>query len=145
MADRTSSDITIRARKSEIMAVIADFPAYPQWAEGIKAAEVVAWGEHGRADEVRFRLEAGPIRDSYTLVYDWHDDDQVDWRLGQAGTALSGMAGTYRLAESGDGVTEVSYDLSVDIKIPMLGMVRRRGEKIIIDAALKGLKRRLEQ
>lgn len=145
MADRTSSEITIGAGKSEIMAVIADFPSYPEWTDGIKAAEVLAEGEDGRAAEVRFRLEAGPIKDTYSLVYDWHGDDQVDWRLGQPGSVLSGMTGTYRLSESGDGTTHVTYDLAVDVKVPMLGMVKRRGEKTIIEAALKGLKRRLEQ
>lgn len=145
MADRTSSDITIRAGKAEIMDVIADFPAYPTWAEGIKSAEIVEWNDQGRPQEVRFRLEAGPIKDDYTLVYDWHQDDQVDWRLGQAGTVLSGMTGSYHLAETGDGVTHVTYDLAVDVKVPMPGIIRRRGEKTIIGAALKGLKRRLEQ
>src|SRR5512139_1722392 len=113
MADRTSSDITIRAGKAEIMDVIADFPAYPTWAEGIKSAEIVEWNDQGRPQEVRFRLEAGPIKDDYTLVYDWHQDDQVDWKLGQVGTVLSGMTGSYRLAETGDGATHVTYDLAV--------------------------------
>lgn len=144
VADRTSSDITINAGKPEIMAVIADFPSYPEWAEGIKSAEVVSVAEDGRAAEVRFRLEAGPIKDHYSLLYDWHGDDQVDWRLGESGSVLSGMTGTYRLTERGEGTTHVSYDLAVDMKVPMLGMLKRRGEKIIIDAALKGLKRRLE-
>jgi hypothetical protein len=40
--------------------------------------------------------------------------------------------------------TEVSYSLSVDVAIPMLGMMRRKAEKVITDTALKGLKRRVE-
>ena len=65
------------------MAVIADFAAYPGWAEGITAAEVVTTGEDGRAEQVRITLEAGPIKDTYVLAYDWDDDDAVHWHLAE--------------------------------------------------------------
>jgi carbon monoxide dehydrogenase subunit G len=144
MADRTSSSIRIKAGKPEIMAVVADFAEYPEWAEGITAAEVVAAGDDGRAEQVRITLEAGPIKDTYVLVYDWDDDEAVRWHLAERGTMLTGMTGTYRLAEHG-GETEVTYELAVDMRVPMIGMVKRKAEKRIIDTALKGLKRRVEE
>jgi hypothetical protein len=142
MADRTSSSITINAGKSGIMTAIADFPSYPTWAEGIKAAEVLSNGAQDRADRVRFTLEAGPIKDTYVLAYDW-DDDAVRWDLAERGKMLSGMSGSYRLTDRGGG-TEVTYELTVDVSIPMIGMFKRKAEKIIIDSALKGLKRHVE-
>jgi hypothetical protein len=57
---------------------------------------------------------------------------------------LTGMTGAYRLAERG-GATEVTYELAVDVRVPMIGMVKRKAEKRIIDTALKGLKRRVEE
>ena len=143
MADRTSSSTVIDASAPEIMAVIADFPAYPGWAEGITAAEVVSVAEDGRAEQVRITLEAGPIKDTYVLAYDWAADDAVHWNLVEAGTMLTGMTGSYRLTPD-DGSTEVTYELAVDVRIPMIGMVRRKAEKRIIETALKGLKRRVE-
>jgi ribosome-associated toxin RatA of RatAB toxin-antitoxin module len=143
MADRTSASITIDASASEIMAVIADFPAYPGWAEGITAAEVLTTGEDGRAENVRITLEAGPIKDTYVLAYDWDADEAVHWHLAEAGTMLTGMNGAYRLTPLGES-TEVTYELAVDVRIPMIGMVRRKAEKRIIETALKGLKRRVE-
>ena len=56
---------------------------------------------------------------------------------------VSEMSGAYRLADQ-DGMTEVRYELAVGIRIPMIGMLKRRAEKMIIDAALKGLKSRAE-
>ena len=53
------------------------------------------------------------------------------------------MAGAYELAGDGAGTT-VSYELTVGTRIPMLGMLRRRAERTIIEAALKGLKSRAE-
>jgi carbon monoxide dehydrogenase subunit G len=143
MADRTSSSITISATRPEIMAVIADFPAYPEWAKGITAAEVTAAGEEGRAERVRMTLEAGPIKDTYTLAYEWDDDEAVSWHLAENGAMVTGMTGAYRLTGRG-ARTEVTYELAVDVGIPLIGMVKRRAEKRIIDTALKGLKQRVE-
>lgn len=142
MADRTSSSITIDASAPEVLAIVADFPAYPEWAEGITAAEVLTTGDDGRADQVRITLEAGPIKDTYVLAYEW-TDDAVHWNLAEAGTMLTGMTGAYRLAP-GEESTEVTYELAVDVRIPMIGMVKRKAEKRIIETALKGLKRRVE-
>jgi ribosome-associated toxin RatA of RatAB toxin-antitoxin module len=142
MAEQTTSSIVIDAPASEVMGVIADFPAYPEWAQGMKHAEVVEDGPDGRARQVHFELEAAPIKDSYTLAYDWDDDASVTWRLVE-GRMLKAMEGAYVLRPSGSG-TEVTYRLAVDLSIPMIGMLRRKAEKVIIDTALKGLKKRVE-
>lgn len=143
MADKTSSTMTIEAPKSVIMAVIADFAAYPRWATGVRAAEVLATGPDGRAERVKFTLDAGVIKDSYVLAYAWHGDEQVGWELAERGTAVSEMSGAYRLEHTG-GATKVTYELAVGLAIPMIGMLRRRAEKTIIDTALKGLRTRVQ-
>jgi hypothetical protein len=127
------------------MAVIADFPAYPEWATGVRAADVIEQLENGRASRVRFTLDAGPIRDRYVLRYQWDGDAQVRWDLDLAepGAIISELSGGYLLADRGDG-TDVTYDLTIGIRIPMIGMLKRRAEKTIIDTALKGLKSRAE-
>ena len=144
MADKTSSTMTIEAPRSVIMAVIADFGAYPQWASGVRAAEVLQTGPDGLAERVRFTIDAGVIKDSYVLSYLWQGDEQVEWALAERGTAVSEMSGAYRLDESGDG-TRVTYELAVGLAIPMIGMLKRRAEKTIIDTALKGLRTRVQQ
>lgn len=143
MADATTSTITIAAPPERVMAVIADFPAYPEWAEQVKSVEVLSSGDDGRAERVRFTMDAGPIKDSYTLDYSWESDGRsVSWTLVK-GQIQKAQNGSYTLA--GTGVeTTVTYSLAVDLNIPMIGMLRRKAEKVIIDTALKGLKRRVE-
>ena len=104
MADATTSSITIGADPEAVMAVIADFAAYPAWADQVKTVEVLEMvkGQSQRAQN-----------GSYTLV-------------------------------GGADTTTVTYSLAVDLNIPMIGMLRRKAEKVIIDTALKGLKRRVE-
>jgi ribosome-associated toxin RatA of RatAB toxin-antitoxin module len=142
MAEQTTSSIIVDATPAQVMEVIADFPAYPEWAQGMKEAEVVEQGPDGRAEKVHFELEAAPIKDSYTLAYDWQGDSAVRWNLVE-GRMLKAMEGAYELRPSGDG-TEVTYRLAVELSIPMIGMLRRKAEKVIIDTALKGLKKRVE-
>jgi hypothetical protein len=143
MAEQTTSSILIHADPGSIMAVISDFGSYPVWAQGVQLAEPVGPSPAARPDEVYFELDAGPIKDAYTLRYDWHDPRAVTWTLVE-GRMLKAMDGAYELDERGDGGTEVTYRLAVDISIPMIGMLKRKAEKVIIDTALKGLKKRVE-
>lgn len=142
MADQASSTISIDADPAAVMAVIADFAHYPEWSGYIKTAEVVADGPDGRAQEVHFVLDAGVVKDDYVLGYTWDGDREVSWTLVH-GKALKSMDGTYALTPSGEG-TEVIYRLSVDLNLPMLGMFKRKAEKVIMDTALKELKKRVE-
>lgn len=140
---RTSSDIFIDATPAEIMAVIADFPAYPEWATGMKSAHIVE-GPEERAKQVHFVLDATPIRDEYDLVYTWNGDSSVSWELAGSGSMLKAMDGAYLLEPTSDSSTKVTYQLAVDVSVPLLGMLKRKAEKVIIDTALKGLKKRVE-
>jgi ribosome-associated toxin RatA of RatAB toxin-antitoxin module len=142
VAEQTTSSIVIDADPRAVMAVISDFESYPEWAQGVKKAEVVKDGSGGRAEQVYFELDASPIKDAYTLSYDWDGDEAVRWTLVE-GRMLKAMDGAYELADRG-GSTEVTYRLAVDISIPMIGMLKRKAEKVIIDTALKGLKKRVE-
>lgn len=147
MADSTTQSITIDAEPERIMAVIADFPAYPEWANAVRTAEVVDPGTGDRAAEVRFGLDAGVFKDTYTLAYDWAQDGlSVRWHLTK-GQVQKAQQGSYVLEPAGTSAgagTKVTYSLSVELNIPMIGMLRRKAEKIIIDTALRELKRRVE-
>lgn len=143
MAEQTTSNIVIDAEPAAVMSVISDFGSYPTWAQGVKRAEVLSKGASGRAERVYFELDASPIRDQYTLSYEWDRDRAVRWTLVE-GKMLRAMDGAYELSDRGNGTTEVTYRLAVDIAIPMIGMLKRKAEKVIIDTALKGLKKRVE-
>jgi ribosome-associated toxin RatA of RatAB toxin-antitoxin module len=146
MAERTESSIVVDAPPGDVLDVIADFDAYPEWTGAVREAEVLAHDDDGWARTVRFVLDAGAVRDTYTLAYTWDvrqdGTGTVGWSLVEAGI-LKAMDGSYRLRPQGGG-TEVTYTLSVEVKMPMLGMLRRKAEKTIIDTALKELKKRAE-
>lgn len=142
MADQSTQSIGIDAPASAVMAVIADFPAYPEWVAAAKTVEVVAEGADGRPERVHFVLDAGAVKDDYVLAYTWEGDSRVSWTLVE-GQMQKRQDGSYTLTEDG-GRTEVTYAISIDLSIPMLGMIKRKAEKVILDTALKELKKRVE-
>ncbi|WP_420169124.1 SRPBCC family protein [Streptomyces violaceoruber] len=144
MAEHTSSSITIEAAPADVMGVIADFARYPEWTGEVKEAEVLATDDRGRAERVRLVLDAGAIKDDHVLSYTWTGENEVSWSLVKS-QMLRSLDGTYALTPLAGGArTEVTYRLAVDVKIPLLGMIKRKAEKVIIDRALAGLKKRVE-
>jgi ribosome-associated toxin RatA of RatAB toxin-antitoxin module len=143
MAEQSTQSIEVEASPEQVMAVIADFPAYPEWAKQVRETEILAEDDAGKPKQVRLTLDAGPIKDVYTLEYDWASDGlEVSWHLIK-GQMQKAQDGRYRLEPVGDK-TKVTYTLSVELALPMIGMLRRKAEKMVMDTALKELKRRVE-
>ncbi|SDE27432.1 SRPBCC family protein [Rhodococcus tukisamuensis] len=144
MADKTNRSISIAAAPERVMDVIADYDAYPQWVAAAKSVEVLSVGANGRAEQVRFVLDAGMVKDTYVLEFDWAADGRsVRWEL-VSGEIQKAQSGSYTLVGEPDGSTTVTYELTVDLNIPMIGLFKRKAEKAITDTALKELKKRVE-
>jgi carbon monoxide dehydrogenase subunit G len=144
VTDQASSSIGINATPAEIVDVIADFDSYPEWAGYIKTVEVVSTGADGRPERVHFVLDAGVVKADYTLRYEWDEDEdhaRVSWTLDSG--SLKKNDGSYDITAT-DNASEVEYSLAVDLGVPMLGMFKRKAEKVIMDTALKELKVRVE-
>ena len=126
------------------MDVIADFDAYPQWAKGVTKAETTASYDDGRAEQVFFALDVSPDQGRvHARPTSGTATSEVTWTLVE-GKMLRALDGAYVLRDLGGGSTEVTYRLALDVSIPLIGMLKRKGEKILIDTALKGLKKRVE-
>lgn len=143
MPDESTQSIVIDAAPATIMSVIADFPNYPVWTGSVKRADVVAAGPDGRPSRVAFHLDAGVVRDSYVLEYLWSGDARVEWWLVE-GQMMKDQRGSYVLDPHPAGGTLVTYSLTVDLVIPMLGLLKRKAERVVMDTALKELKKRVE-
>lgn len=145
MADTSTQSIQVHAPVDRVAAVICDFPRYPEWVDALKRIEVLEEYEDGYAARVRFVIDAGVMADDYTLDYAYADDlTRVEWHLVEPSKTQRSQDGSYDLTGNGDGTTTVTYTLAVELSIGMLGMFRRKAEKMIMDTALKQLKRRVE-
>ncbi len=139
----TRDSTVVAATPDAVMAVISDFPAYPEWSTSIRVAEVQSTGTDGLPDLVRFEFLAGAIADEYVLAYSWSADNRgLEWRL-MSSTLQKAQRGSYRL-EPVEGGTRVDYELEIELAVPVIGSLRTRAERRILGDALSELKRRAE-
>ena len=142
MADHANESITVQADPATIMAILADFPSYPEWAGPVKRIEVLTEHPDGKAKQVRFHVEIMGLSDSYTNEYTWDGVRRVDWTMIE-GKSQKSQQGFYELAKAGSATT-LTYDLTVEIAIPIPGLIRRRLQGKVVETALKDLKKRAE-
>ncbi len=143
MADKTAQTIYIDADPATVMDVIADIGSYPEWVTEYKETEVLESDDEGYPKVARLVLEAAVLKDTMVLAYDWPPDrGSVQWSL-VSSSLLRSLHGAYRLAPKGSG-TDVTYELTVDLLVPMIGLLKRKAERRLTDTALKDLKKRVE-
>jgi ribosome-associated toxin RatA of RatAB toxin-antitoxin module len=144
MADSVSECTTVDAPVADVLDVLLDFERYPEWARDLKEAEVVARDEAGRATEVRFRAAGMGYSTGYTLRYDHAEPGRLAWKLIE-GDLTRKLDGEYRLAGTADGKgAEITYELEVELKLPIPRFVKNRTQLKIVHTALKELKARVE-
>jgi ribosome-associated toxin RatA of RatAB toxin-antitoxin module len=145
MTDTSTQSIVIDAAPARVAEVICDFARYPEWVTAVKETEVIEEYEDGYASQVRFVLDAGPVADEYTLQYEYAEDiSRIEWHLVAPSKMQKRQDGSYDIVANEDGTSTVTYTLAVELSVAMLGMFRRKAEKMIMDAALRELKRRAE-
>ena len=144
MAEQTEGSIEISATAGEVMDVLTDFGAYPEWADGIRKAEVKKNEAEGRPSQVHFEVSQMGIGASYTLAFRYRANlGGLSWSTKSASGAVKDIKGEYALMPSGAGTT-VRYRATIEPAVPMIGFVKRQAEKAIINTALAGLKKRVE-
>ena len=106
--------------------------------------EVLEANAAGYPKTARLVLDAAVLKDTMVLEYDWQqvDSGSVRWTL-VSSSLLKALDGAYHLSPKGSG-TDVTYELSVDLIIPMIGLLKRKAERRLTDTALKDLKKRVE-
>jgi ribosome-associated toxin RatA of RatAB toxin-antitoxin module len=145
MADSSTQSITIDAPPDRIASVICDFARYPEWVSAVRKAEVIEEYEDGYASQVRFLIDAGVVSDEYTLKYEYAEDiSRIEWQLVEPSRMQRRQDGSYDIELNNDGTSTVTYTLEVELALALPGMFKRQAEKVIMDTALRDLKRRVE-
>jgi carbon monoxide dehydrogenase subunit G len=145
MTEQTEGQIVIEASAAEVMDVLTDFEAYPEWA-AVKSARVLERGDGGVGTRVAFEVDVPVLgRASYTLAYRYAPaDGGMSWVSTEARGAVSDISGEYLLTEIDEDETKAIYRLAVNLGVLLPGFIRTQGEKRVNESALEGLKRRVE-
>ena len=143
MSSATTSTVSITASADEVRAVLFDVASYPSWSTSFKSVTVLESDGQGRPTQVSMSVDAGALKDKPTLNYDWSAyPDRLDFSLEDA-DLLTQMSGGLIVKDNGDE-TEVTFELTVALSMPVPEIMRTKAEKSTIDLALKQLKEKLE-
>jgi hypothetical protein len=144
MADEAHEHISVEASPARCFEVAVDFERYPDWAKDVKQVSILERDGTGRADRVEFRVAGLGRSIRYVLAYDYGEaPDAFSWGLVE-GDVLRRLDGRYAFELEGSG-TRVTYDLAVDVSIPLPGLIRRRAAGMIMGTALRELKKEAER
>jgi carbon monoxide dehydrogenase subunit G len=143
--EHAEGSILIEAPLEDVMEVIEDYEAYPEWAD-VRTVDVRERGEGGRATVVAFEVDVPVLgRASYTLAYRYAPGDTgLSWTTSEARGAIRDIRGEYLLNERSDSETEVTYRLGVELGVLVPGFLRSEGARRVTENALEKLKRRVE-
>lgn len=144
MTDQATERAFIAAPPERCYEIALDFERYPEWAADIKQVDVLERDQHGRGTRVAFRAGAMGQSIHYTLAYDHSDAPRVLAWIQVAGDLTRRLDGSYVFEPDGHGGTEMTYHLAVELKLPIVGFIKRRAESRILGTALRELKARAE-
>jgi len=137
------STIVIEAPISHVSEVLFDLEKYPEWSDSITKVKVSERDESGRVTGATLTISAGALKDEVSLSYNWDGaPGRLEFELEDA-NMLTKMDGAYILKDLGDE-TEVTYELSVGVSMPIPQMMVTKQEKTTIDQALAQLKEHCE-
>ncbi len=139
MADMTSGTISITAPASRVRDLLFDIAQYPRWSKAIKSVEVLGTDGSGRATSARLVVDAGMMKDRVILDYDWSQaPEKLAFSLSDA-DLLTAMDGVYLISGDEENCS-VTYELHVDLSMPIPSIMRHKAEQAVIDSALAQLK-----
>lgn len=142
MAERASDSIRITASTVQVRAAVMDLESYPDWAEGVKTVTITERDADGRPVLAAFQVDARVAIIEYVLRYSYEDPNALTWTLEES-DVLRQLDGSYGFDEQ-DGVTEVTYSLTVEAQVPIPAFLKKRATKAVLEASLRGLKDRVE-
>jgi ribosome-associated toxin RatA of RatAB toxin-antitoxin module len=141
--EQVGERMIIRATPEQCFEILTDFERYPEWSADIKSVQVVEKDEQGRGTKVAFRAAAFGRSTSLVLAYDYANaPDVLSWSQ-LKGDLTRRYDGRYSFEPAGEE-TEVTYQLTVELKVPLPGFVKRRAEGRVMTGALRELKARAE-
>lgn len=144
MSEFSSATVEVDAPLADVAAKLFNVGEYPQWLSSIKQVKVLESDAEGRALKADVSVDAGVMKDRATLEYDWSAAPaEVTFSLDDA-DLMTAMNGKYILKAIDADTTSVTYELGVELSMPVPRMMIAKTEKSTIDSALSELKAQFE-
>lgn len=143
MSEQSVSTVIIDAPLADVQAALFEVASYPEWLSSIKKADVIERDGENRVLKAKLSIDAGMMKDRVTLDYDWSSAPlTLSFSLDEA-DLLTQMDGSYSLKAIDADTTQVTYELTVAVSLPVPAMMITKAQQQTIDAALKELAERV--
>ena len=144
MSEYSSGSTTVEASVEAVFEILKDLRSYPSWSASIKSVEVSESDAAGNPTKATMKVEAGVLKDRVSLDYDWSKaPSEISFTMEEA-NLLTEMSGIFTIKAIDPDTTEVTYQLKVDLSMPVPDITRKKQEQATIQQELTKLKTRAE-
>ena len=138
-----SKTVEVNADAAAIMAIVADFEAYPQWNDSIKGLWVLARYDDGRPSQLRLDTEVQGMQGTYIQAVYYPGQNQIQTVL-QQGDLFSKQEQLFSVVEIGAS-SLLTVDIDVETTMPVPAPVLKQLLNNVLDHLAENLKQRAQQ
>lgn len=142
MAVSGVKEFEIKADPATVMQAVAAVDRLPEWSSAHKKITIESTHDDGRPHHVRMAVSILGINDEQVVDYTFEGDEKVTWTLVESGQQNQ-QDGSYVLTPTDSG-TKVTFELTIDPKIPLPGFLVKKAQKTALETASKGLTKFVE-
>jgi ribosome-associated toxin RatA of RatAB toxin-antitoxin module len=138
-----SKTVEVDADAASIMAIVADFEAYPQWNPGIKGAWILARYDDGRPSQLRLDTEINGMPGIYIQAVYYPGANQIQTVM-QQGDLFAKQEQLFSVVETGQTcllTVDVDVEPTMPVPAPMVKMLVNN----VLDSLAQNLKQRAEE
>ena len=137
-----SKTVEVGTDAASIMAIVADFEAYPQWNEGIKGLWVLARYDDGRPSQVRLDTEVQGMQSTFIQAVYYPGENQIQTVM-QQGDLVSKQEQLFSVVEPGAS-SLLTVDMDVETNMPIPAPMVKSLLNNVLDQLAENLKQRAE-
>ena len=138
-----SKTVEVAAGPETIMAIVADFEAYPEWNEEIKGCWVLARYDDGRPSQLRVDVSIQGMDGTYICAVYYPSPAEI-YTVLQQGDLFSKQQQNFSVVGMGD-TSLLTVDLDVETKMAVPKAMVRKIVNDALDYLADNLKKRAEQ
>ena len=137
-----SKTVEVAADAASILAIVADFEAYPQWNDGVKGLWVLARYDDGRPSQLRLDAKYEAIEDSLIQAVYYPSETQIQTVM-QQGKLFKKQEQLVSVVDTGAS-SLLTVDLDVEPSLPIPAPMVKTLANNVLDYLAENLKKRAE-
>ncbi|GLP73025.1 cyclase [Mycobacterium antarcticum] len=137
-----SKTVEVGASAEAIMAIVADFEAYPQWNEEVKGCWILARYDDGRPSQLRLDTSVQGMDGTYIQAVYYPGENQIQTVM-QQGDLFSKQEQRFAVVAMGP-TSLLTVDLDVELSMPVPAMMVKKVVNDALEHLAGNLKTRAE-